>query len=70
VQTISRLHRESGCTYGSPRITRALHQRGCRVSENRVARLMRRQHIKAAAPRCTEPTPERTRFTRACRTDS
>lgn len=47
MQTIGRLHRESGCTYGSPRITRALQQRGCRVSENRVARLMRSHHMKA-----------------------
>lgn len=47
MQTIDQLHRDSRCTYGSPRITRALHQRGCRVSENRVARLMRYHHVKA-----------------------
>ncbi len=47
MQSIDRLHRASGCTYGSPRITRALRQHGCRVSENRVARLMRHHHVKA-----------------------
>jgi transposase InsO family protein len=47
MQTIDQLHRDSRCTYGSPRITRALRQRGCRVSENRVARLMRHHHVKA-----------------------
>jgi len=47
MQTIDRLHHASGCTYGSPRITRALRQRGRRVGENRVARLMRQHHLKA-----------------------
>jgi putative transposase len=47
MQTIDRLHRDSRCTYGSPRITRALRQGGYRVSEKRVARLMRQHHVKA-----------------------
>lgn len=35
------LHRQSHATYGRPRLTAALHQRGQRVGPKRVARLMR-----------------------------
>lgn len=34
-------------TYGSPRVHRELARYGCRASENRVARLMRKHGIKA-----------------------
>ncbi|MGW6499600.1 IS3 family transposase [Nonomuraea angiospora] len=37
---ITRLFEASGCTYGSPRITRDLHEAGWRVSENTVAARM------------------------------
>lgn len=38
---ISRIHKESDRTYGSPRITYALRQSGIRCNRKRVARLMR-----------------------------
>jgi putative transposase len=38
---ITQAHQESRQTYGSPRITRWLHQRGHRCGRTRVARLMR-----------------------------
>ncbi len=47
VQQIRRIHAASRHTYGSPRITRALRHAGQPVGENRVARLMREQCIKA-----------------------
>ncbi|WP_431934575.1 IS3 family transposase [Nonomuraea jabiensis] len=37
---ITRLFEASGCTYGSPRITRDLHEAGWRVSQNTVAARM------------------------------
>jgi len=49
MQAIERIHQASRNTYGSPRVTRALRQAGCVVSENRVARLMRVHRIKARA---------------------
>jgi transposase InsO family protein len=44
-------HKASRGTYGSPRITRALRQRGLRVSRKRVARLMRQRGIVGRARR-------------------
>ena len=41
VEEIRQIHRESDGTYGSPRMCTELRARGYRVSENRVARLMR-----------------------------
>ena len=41
------VHRESRETYGSPSIWDALVKRGHRVSENRIARLMRAEGIRA-----------------------
>jgi transposase InsO family protein len=41
------IHRESRATYGSPSIWQALVQRGHRVGEHRVARLMRQHDIRA-----------------------
>lgn len=60
-ERIRAVHRESRRTYGSPRVYRALRGRGCRASENRVARLMRAQGIKArvATIRYTNPTLQR-----------
>jgi len=38
---IKQIHERSRATYGSPRITKDLQDRGTRVGHNRVARLMR-----------------------------
>ena len=46
-EKIEKIHRDSRGTYGSPRVHRALDRQGCRVSENRVARIMRAHGIKA-----------------------
>jgi putative transposase len=58
---IRSVHAQSGGTYGSPRVHRALRSRGHRVGENRVARLMRRHAIKArvATIRYTSPGLQR-----------
>ena len=55
------IHAGSRGTYGSPRVHRALLQQGCTVSENRVARVMRSQAIKArvATLRYTNPALKR-----------
>lgn len=39
------VHRESGETYGSYRMTMALKKRGIRCGKNRVAKIMRKNHI-------------------------
>jgi transposase InsO family protein len=51
------VHRDSRGIYGSPRVYQALRKRGCRASENRVARVMRTHGIKArvATIRYTNP---------------
>jgi transposase InsO family protein len=58
---IKAVHRASGGTYGSPRVYRELRRRGCRASENRIARLMRAHGVKArvATIRYTNPTLQR-----------
>ncbi|WXH29768.1 hypothetical protein WA016_03732 [Myxococcus stipitatus] len=38
-------HQKGRCTYGSPRIHRALHNQGVRVGRNRVIRLMREEKL-------------------------
>ena len=60
-ERIRAVHRRSRGTYGSPRVYRALRERGCRASENRVARLMRAYGIRArvATIRYTNPTLRR-----------
>ncbi len=45
IKQIKTIHERSHGTYGSPRVTAALNQRGIRCGENRVARLMREQRI-------------------------
>jgi putative transposase len=44
-------HRRSRRTYGSPRVTEELRAQGVRCSENRVARVMRREAIRAKGRR-------------------
>jgi len=58
---IETAHRRSRGLYGSPRIYQALRQQGCTASENRVARVMRSNGIKArvALIRYTNPTLKR-----------
>lgn len=58
---IETAHRRSRGLYGSPRIYQALRQQGCTASENRVARVMRVNGIKArvARVRYTNPTLKR-----------
>ena len=58
---IETAHRRSRGLYGSPRIYQALRQQGCTASENRVARVMRSNGIKArvAQVRYTNPTLKR-----------
>ncbi len=55
------VHEASRGTYGSPRVYQVLRRRGCRASENRVARLMRAHGIRArvATIRYTNPTLQR-----------
>lgn len=60
-QQIARVHHESEECYGSPRIFKALSQRGVPCSRNRVARLMRLKHLQAKTKRRFRVT------TRACK---
>jgi putative transposase len=45
------VHAQSRGTYGSPRVTRALRAQGEPVNEKRIARLMRRHHLRGRARR-------------------
>ena len=62
-EAISQIHgHRFMCAYGSPRMTHELRQRGLDCSENRVARLMRKNGIRAKArkpyrPRTTRMDP-------------
>ena len=60
-QRIRTVHQRSRSTYGSPRVYQALKRQGCAASENRVARVMRAQGIKArvATIRYTSPATQR-----------
>lgn len=44
---IEKIHRKSKCRYGSPRIARELKVQGITASRPRVARLMRKAHIRS-----------------------
>jgi len=57
--------KESGETYGSPRVHRALQKQGVKCSENRVARLMRLRNLKAKQVRRFRATTKRNRADRA-----
>ena len=60
-ERIREVHEASRGTYGSPRVYQALRRRGCRASENRIARVMRAEGIKArvATIRYTNPSLQR-----------
>jgi len=51
LKEIKKIFKKSRRTYGSPRITPALHDKGIRVSRNRVARIMRKNGIVAKMKR-------------------
>jgi transposase InsO family protein len=51
VQKIKPIFQESRRTYGSPRIAAALRRQGQRCGKNRVARLMRENHLRARQKR-------------------
>jgi putative transposase len=55
VRDIRRLHEDNRCVYGSPRMARALRNEGWSCGENRVARLMRAQGIRALQKRRFRP---------------
>ena len=58
------IHEDSRGTYGAPRVHAELRARGHRVSENRVARLMRRAEIAGVSRRRKGKTPRRGTRTR------
>jgi putative transposase len=51
IEQIRQVHRDSRSTYGSPRVYQALKQKGVACCENTVAKLMRREGIRAANAR-------------------
>lgn len=59
---IKRVHEDSRRTYGSPRVYRELKGLGVGIGENRVARLMRTDGIKARAARRSYNRPHMQRF--------
>lgn len=48
---VERIHRDSGCRYGSPRVHEVLRREGVRCSNKRVARLMRERGLRARVTR-------------------
>jgi transposase InsO family protein len=58
-EKIERVYNESGGTYGSPRIYRALKRQGVACSENRVARLMRLHGLRAKQTKAYKTTTKR-----------
>lgn len=61
---IETLHRQSRGTYGRPRLQADLHDEGLRVSDKRVARLMRERQIHGASRRKGFKTTTRDRDAR------
>ena len=57
--TVRTIHKESGGTYGVPRVHAELHRRGCRVSRKRVARLMRETGLAGVSRRTGTRTTRR-----------
>ncbi len=55
MQKIEQVFKAHAQRYGSPRVTRALRQKGRRVGKNRVARLMRQQQLVARKKRAFRP---------------
>lgn len=57
LERIRRIHADSDGSYGSPRVHAALLQEGERISENRAARIMRSNQIRARIARLYRPNP-------------
>lgn len=57
LERIRRIHADSDGSYGSPRVHAALLQQGERISENRAARIMRANQIRARIARLYRPNP-------------
>ena len=51
VEEIRTIHKSTRQVYGSPRMTAELNARGFSCSENRIARLMQKNHIAAKTKR-------------------
>jgi len=68
-ERIRAVHKASRGTYGSPRIYRVLRRRGCGASENRIARVMRAQGIKARVATIRYTNPSQQRFFAAARNE-
>ena len=62
VQQIIQVHQASRALYGSPRVYRQLQAEGVRVSENRVARLMRSHGIRGRVATLRYTVPNLKRF--------
>ena len=58
-QELEKLFKENRGRYGSPRMTRALREKGHRVGKNRVARLMRERKLAARKKRAFRPKTTR-----------
>lgn len=65
LKEIEAIHRESGYTYGSPRVHACLRQQGKAVSEKRVARLMRENGLRARSSNLYQAHPANHAFFRA-----
>jgi transposase InsO family protein len=65
LQNIRQAHAQSRQTYGSPRITRQLQRQQIACSENRVARLMHQEGIRAKRKRPFHPRTTDSRHTEA-----
>jgi putative transposase len=58
-QELEKLFKDNRGRYGSPRMTRALREKGHRVGKNRVARLMRERKLAARKKRAFRPKTTR-----------
>jgi putative transposase len=65
LETIRELHHRSRRTYGSPRMTQELRERGHGCSENRIARIMRENGIQARTTRLFRRKKHRGEYYRA-----
>jgi len=58
-QELEKLFKDNRGRYGSPRMTRALREKGYKVGKNRVARLMRERQLAARKKRAFRPKTTR-----------
>ena len=57
LQQIKKIHQDSDRSYGSPRVHAALLQQGEQISENRTARIMRSNQVRARIASLYRPNP-------------